>query len=155
MQPVRAALPELVLAGSDALAAPVGRPRNLAPAEALRGFGPLRFEYAPIRYDLALVRRPGADAAPLGPGPVVGVGIGVADRLDAAAHPDQALQLAPPETERGLRGNGPILALAAAGVRKEHHAVLVEAFQQHDARRGRAVPPGGGKGHCAGLEQPG
>ena len=92
---------------------------------------------------VALRRRPGAELAAAGPGPEVGVALGVVDALDRAAQTDLAVQVEPGEHRRGVRVGGELAALDAVevGVEDEASARRRRGRARRGRRGGRRGPP--------------
>src|SRR5437764_647475 len=119
----------------------------VAPARLCHG----RFQRRPRGDAVALRRRPGGKARTQGPARVIGVRFGRRDALDAAVDAHLAFELGPHEDEARGAARLELARLAAAVVRTEGKAAALDAFQEHDARRGRAV--GAYRGKCHGVGQ--
>src|SRR5262249_2933386 len=99
-----------------------------------------------------LVRRPSPEPRPAAASREVGVGLLGAQSLDRALEPDLAIQRLPQHGERRAGILSELAALAALVVRVEGDAALVDALEQHEAHRRRAVGGCRGERHGLGLD---
>src|SRR5580704_5764956 len=139
MQAIRAALPELDRARRDAIAAPVGRQWDFAVGIPRAQLVVPLFERLAAVDGLGLVRNRRADAAAEWARVEVLLGFQAIHARRAALDANLALQRRPVEHQRDSGILLDLAALAAPIVRVEHESLLVDALEQDDARRGRAV----------------
>src|SRR6185436_15010103 len=152
VQPIGAALPELYFLRHDAIAAPVRRTGRGFPVAALRvrhrGFQHL----AGIDF-FALGRRPCGEARAQGARRVVGVGLRGSDFFHNAVDAHLPLEVRPEEQQAGARAPVELSTFAAEVVGIKDESALLDALQQHDARRRSTRGGHGGEGHRVGQRQ--
>src|SRR5690606_14553245 len=111
-------------------------------------------EEARLVQGLALAGGPGADLAAAGARGEICVRLLVAHALDAALHPHLLLQDRPVEAEARLAPHVELPRLAAAQVRADDEAALVDTLEQDHPHRGPALRVGGGERHRIGKRPP-
>src|SRR5204863_6432631 len=125
---------ELDLDRDHAIAAPVRGTRDLALAIGRFDLREAAVEIAAARNHGALVRRPRADLAAARARREVRIRFLFGRLHHRALDLHLAFERGPEEAERHARVLGDLRAFAAVVVRVEDEAVLVEAFEQNDAR---------------------
>ena len=141
------ALPELDLVGDDQIPAPVLRSRDRIGAEALARPLESLLEHRAVGDRLALRARPGAELRLRWARRKVGVRLPGVERLDRAADPNLAVELAPVKDQRRARALLELPALGRVAVGEEAEAALIDALEQDHAGIGVAGGVRGGQGH--------
>lgn len=143
VEAVGPALPELVAAWQDGVAAPMRR--RLDEANAWRFGQTLKLLVQPraVRDDVALRRDPSAQPRPLGPGLEVRPSRGSVNALYPAAHACLALQIRPVKDGGGAWIGSELTAFFTVVIGVEHELAIVERFGEDDAGRRFAVATAG------------
>src|SRR5688572_3951050 len=137
MQAIGAALPELHRLRHQTIPAPVRRARRLVPMLATRLFHRV-FEDSPRGDGCALRRCPGGEPGAERARRIVGVGLRRGDFLHNAVDTHLPLEVGPEQHQAGLRALLELASFAAEVVGIKEESALLDAFQEHDARRWRA-----------------
>ena len=153
MQPVEAVLPELVCLRRDAEAAPFVADGQLAVGMLALELVDAPLEPLAIRDRAALRRGERAELAAAGAPARVRLGLLAETRVDRPLDADLAAERLPVEQQRRARVRDELAALAAAVVREEDEAALVERLQQDHPQRRRAVGRRGRERHRLGIDR--
>ena len=143
--------PEFDIERLDAIADPVRRTRDLAQAEFRGVDGDGLFKGEAVFHGLALLARPGADAAVAGAAGEIGVGLRQCHFLHLAAQAHLSPQALPMEIGGGLEAGVEFASLGALPVGVEDEATLIEIFHQHHAQIGHALRIDGRDRHGGGI----
>ena len=139
VQPEGAVMPELDLDRRKPPAAPVGRPRNVAVAEAPGVSLGRRLERGPRFERAGLLARPGADPALPRTAREIRIGLCVGQRADRAAESRLAAQRLPVEKRRRFRTAGEFAPLGAFDIAVEGETAGVHALAQKHPHVGQPV----------------
>ena len=121
--------------------------------EAMRRCGHGRAENGPRLDGLALLARPGADAALPGTGAEIGVVLGIGERLHASLGTHLPVVVIPMKNHRGARIDLQLTSFARLIIRVEDDEALVRGdfLAQHHPRRGLAAAVHRGEYHGVGI----
>src|SRR4029077_16855963 len=148
VQTVGTALPKFHFIRLESITAPVRRQWNWLVAEALGHVRHARIEHTPAIEHLALTRRPCAQLASDRARMKIRLRLFTRGLFHFSTDTNLPVEFDPVKPKRGVRIGLELFPLCAFVIRKEHAAILIEAFQKNDSLRRSAMAIRRRKTHC-------
>src|SRR2546425_6186666 len=148
---ILAPLPKLHGLGDEAVASPVGRPRDPRALEAPACFAVAALQRLSPGDHLALARSPCAKATLAAAGLEILVRLSRADLLHPPLDANLAAELVPPEDRGGVRAFRELPALPALVIGVEDESAPIQALEKDHAGGWPPAPRRGSEGHRGGL----
>src|SRR5438477_985667 len=133
VQTIGTALPKFHFIRLESITAPVRRQWNWLVAKALGHLRHARIEHTPAIEHLALTRRPCAQLASDRARMKIDLRFVTRGLFHFSTDTNLPVEFDPVKHKRGVRIGLELFPLCAFVIRKEHEAILIEAFQQNDS----------------------